>query len=182
MPEEKFFAFLDKRKGLLDGVAITGGEPLMHPEIPDFARKIKEKGFKVKLDTNGSYPSRLREMIENGICDYVAMDIKSSPEGYNRACGTNAPIDNIKESVSLLKEGRVSYEFRTTVAKPVILKEDFDGIGKLIEGCENYFLQGFVDSGDIIESGMSAYSKEEMDEFLAIVRKYVPSAELRGID
>jgi len=178
--EEEFFAFLEKRKGLLDGVAVTGGEPLMHPEIIDFARRVKAMGFAVKIDTNGSFTERLRELIEGGLCDYVAMDIKSSPEGYDRAAGTKVPIENIKKSIDLLKNSGIDYEFRTTVAKGTTLPEDFEGIGRLIEGAPKYFLQGFVDSGDILGECGGAYTRAEMEAFLDIVKKYVPKAEIRG--
>ncbi len=179
--EEEFFSFLGKRQGMLDGVAITGGEPLMHPEVADFARRVREMGFAVKIDTNGSYPERLRELVESELCDYVAMDIKSSPEGYERAAGGKVPMDNIKESVRFLMSGKVDHEFRTTVARGAVLPEDFEGIGKWIAGAEKYYLQGFVDSGDILGEGVGAYSKEEMEAFLETVRKYVPNAELRGV-
>ena len=179
--EEEFFSFLGKRQGMLDGVAITGGEPLMHPEVVDFASRVREMGFAVKIDTNGSYPERLREFVESGLCDYVAMDIKSSPEGYERAAGGKVPIENIKESVRFLMSGKVDHEFRTTVARGAVLPEDFEGIGKWIAGEKKYYLQGFVDSGDILGEGVGAYSKEEMEAFLETVRKYVPNAELRGV-
>lgn len=180
--EEEFFAFLSKRQGMLDGVAITGGEPLMNPEIGDFIEKIREMGFKVKLDTNGSYPERLKKLVSDGLIDYVAMDIKASPENYSRAAGAGVPLDNIRESVSYLLSGAVDYEFRTTVADGAVMPEDFEGIGKWIAGAKRYFLQGFVDSGDILGEGVGAYSSEMMHSFLDTVRKYVPAAQLRGIE
>ncbi|MBE6714260.1 MAG: anaerobic ribonucleoside-triphosphate reductase activating protein [Ruminococcaceae bacterium] len=180
--EEEFFAFLKKRQGLIDGVAITGGEPLLQRDIESFAGKIKELDFLVKLDTNGSFPERLEGMVASGLCDYVAMDIKSSPEGYSRAAGTNVDIKKIQKSVDLLMSGRVDHEFRTTVAKGAVLPSDMDGIGKWIQGAPKYYLQGFVDSGDILGNGVGAYSKEEMEEMLRIVQKYVPNAALRGVN
>lgn len=179
--ESEFFAFLSKREGIIDGVAITGGEPLLQPELYSFIKRIKDMGFLVKLDTNGSYPDRLKKLIDDGLIDYVAMDIKSSPEGYSRAAGVDVDLDRIKESVALIQSGAVQGEFRTTVARGAVLPSDMEGIGKLIEGAERYFLQGFVDSGDILGEGMGAYSKEEMEEMLKTVQKYVPSAQLRGI-
>jgi len=179
--EEEFFKFLSKRQGLLDGVCITGGEPLLQRDIADFMRRIKDMGFAVKLDTNGAFPEKLRELLESGLVDYVAMDIKSSPEGYSRAAGISVNTDKIRESVEYLISGSVPFEFRTTVAKGAVLPSDMEGIGKLIQGAEKYFLQGFVDSGDILGEGCSAYTKEEMEEMLAAVRKYVPTAELRGM-
>jgi len=181
IPEEEFFKYLSKREGIIDGVAVTGGEPILQPSLPDFLRRIKEMGFLVKLDTNGSYPERLRSLLEEGLVDYVAMDIKSSPEGYNRAAGCKVDMEKVRESVELLLSDKVDYEFRTTVAKGAVLFEDMEGIGRLIHGAKRYYLQGFVDSGDILGEGAGAYSKEEMEEMLEAVKKYVPSAELRGV-
>lgn len=180
--EEEFFAFLGKRQGMLDGVAVTGGEPLMHADIADFLRRVREMGFLIKIDTNGSYPDRLKALVSEGLCDYVAMDIKASPEGYERATGGAVPMENIKESVRYLMSGAVDYEFRTTVAKGAVLPEDFEGIGKWIKGAKRYFLQGFVDSGDILGENVGAYSSEQMHEFLETVKQYVPAAQLRGVD
>ena len=180
--DEEFFSFLRKRKGVLDGVAVTGGEPLMHSELIPFLEKIKSEGFLVKLDTNGSYPERLAEIIEKGLCDYVAMDIKSSPENYGKAAGANVPLDNIKKSVELLKSGRVDYEFRTTAAAEAVTAEDFEKIGLWLAGCNKYFIQNFVDSGDLIQKGCTGYTKAEMEAFSTIVKKHIHNVALRGID
>ena len=179
--EEEFFKFLSKRQGLLDGVCITGGEPLLQRDIADFMRKIKEMGFEVKLDTNGSFPEKLKELCSAGLVDYVAMDIKSSLEGYSRAAGVSVNTEKIRESVDFLVGGTVDYEFRTTVAKGAVLPSDMEGIGELISGAKRYFLQGFVDSGDILGEGCGAYTQEEMSDMLATVKKYGPVAELRGM-
>lgn len=179
--EEEFFKFLRKREGILDGVAITGGEPLLQKDIVEFIRKIKEMDYQVKLDTNGSFPEKLKALVKEGLIDYVAMDIKSSPEGYSRAAGCKIDMEKIKESVDFLLSGAVDYEFRTTVAKGAVLPEDMEGIGELILGAKRYFLQGFVDSGDILGEGCGPYEKEEMEEMLKTVKKYVPTAELRGM-
>lgn len=179
--EEEFFKFLSKRQGLLDGVCITGGEPLLQRDIADFMRKIKEMGFEVKLDTNGSFPEKLKELCSAGLVDYVAMDIKSSLEGYSRAAGVSVNTEKIRESVNFLVGGTVDYEFRTTVAKGAVLPSDMEGIGELISGAKRYFFQGFVDSGDILGEGCGAYTQEEMSDMLATVKKYVPVAELRGM-
>ena len=180
--EDEFFDFLTRRRGMLDGVAVTGGEPLLQSGIEDFLARIKEAGFEVKLDTNGTMPGKLRRILGAGLCDYVAMDIKSSPEGYSRAAGVFVDMDAIKESISLLMGGSVDYEFRTTAAKGYVLPEDFEGIGKLIAGAKRYFIQGFADSGDLVGEGASAYTPGEMKAFLKTVKKYVPAAELRGVD
>lgn len=178
---DEFFKFLSKREGIIDGVAVTGGEPLLQRELYDFLKRIKDMGFLVKLDTNGSFPEKLKELCRAGLVDYVAMDIKSSPEGYSRAAGCNVSIEKVRESVDYLLSGAVDYEFRTTVAKGAVMPEDMEGIGELIRGAKRYFLQGFVDSGDILGEGVGAYTKEEMEEMLENVKKYVPAAELRGI-
>lgn len=179
--EEEFFKFLRKREGILDGVAITGGEPLLQKDIVEFIRKIKEMDYQVKLDTNGSFPEKLKALVKEGLIDYVAMDIKSSPEGYSRAAGCKIDMEKIRESVDFLFSGAIDYEFRTTVAKGAVLPEDMEGIGELIGGAKRYFLQGFVDSGDILGEGCGPYEKEEMEEMLKTVKKYVPTAELRGM-
>lgn len=180
--EEEFFAFLQKRKGILNGVCVSGGEPLLQPDIEQFIRKIKDMGFAVKLDTNGSFPNKLIHMVEQGLVDYVAMDIKNSPETYAFTSGTEAlDIEAIKKSVSYLKEGHVPFEFRTTVVKRYHSKESFEEIGEWLSGTEKYFLQNFVDSGDLIGKNTRGCSEEEMKEFLQVVQQYIPNAQLRGI-
>ncbi len=178
---EDFFSFLQGRRGILDGVAVTGGEPLLQPELPAFLRQIKDMGFQVKLDTNGSFYERLRELVEKGLVDYVAMDIKSSKEGYARATGCAVDIDSVCKSAAYLLEGHVEYEFRTTAAKGIVNPEDFQEIALWIQGAKRYFMQGFVDSGDLLGSGAEAYSREEMEALHHSVLPYVPSAALRGV-
>ena len=180
--EEEFFSFLQKRIGILDGVCVSGGEPLLQPDIEPFIRKIKDMGFAVKLDTNGSFPDKLIHLVEQGLVDYVAMDIKNSPETYAFTAGTETlDIVSVKKSVAYLKEGHVPYEFRTTVVKHYHSKESFEEIGKWLAGTEKYFLQNFVDSGDLIGKNTRGCSEEEMKEFLMTVKKYIPSANLRGM-
>ena len=185
MSAEEILAFLRKREGILDGVAVTGGEPLLHEEIFDLLRGVRELGYAVKLDTNGSFPDRLKYAVENGLADCVAMDIKKAPEKYLQTAGVGNPglTDKVRESADFLMRGALPFEFRTTVVKGFHEKEDFEAIGKWIEGTERYFLQKFVDSGDILGSvpGMGPVSDGEMREFLAVVRKYVPGAQLRGM-
>lgn len=180
--EEEVFELLNKRKGVLDGVAITGGEPLLHKDIDAFIDRIKALGYAVKLDTNGTFPERLKYLIDTGRVDYVAVDIKNSPERYAETAGVkNFDVTPVLETVELLKRGKVGYEFRTTVVKPLFTAADFESIGKLIAGAEKYYLQKFKDSGELIAGeNLSAYSDEEMTEFLNIVKKYVPAAEIRG--
>lgn len=179
--EEEFFGFLAKRKGLLDGVCISGGEPLLQEDIDKFIAEIKSLGFLVKLDTNGSFPSRLKELVSGGLIDYVAMDIKNSPAGYAKTAGTTGEaLPEIKESVTFLLSDRVEYEFRTTVVKGFHTKEDFAAIGKWIQGAGRYFLQNFADSGDLIQPGLQGVEKAEMAAFADIAREYVPSVKIRN--
>lgn len=182
MSEEGFFSFLKKRQGILDGVCVTGGEPLLQSGIKEFIRKIKKLEFLVKLDTNGSFPDLLQELIEEQLVDYVAMDIKNSLEGYCETAGIEEHyLKQILESVDILKRGLVPYEFRTTVTKNFHTEERMEEIAKWIQGTERYFLQAFVDSGDLIGSDLKGCSKKEMEKFLEKVKKFVPHAELRGV-
>ena len=179
--EKEFFDFLSKRKNILDGVCITGGEPLLQKDIEDFMKKIKDMGFALKLDTNGSFPDRLKSIINKGLVDYVAMDIKNSKEKYSLTAGIDIDIAKISESISLLLCGKVPFEFRTTVVKELHTPADIVSISEWISGTDAYFLQSFTDSGDIISSGLSAYSPDEMKSILTLVQKNIPSAKLRGI-
>ena len=179
--EESFFSFLSKRKGILDGVCVTGGEPMLMPDLEDFCQRIKDMDFAVKLDTNGSYPQRLRQMIEKGLVDYVAMDIKNSLDAYAETCGLSEFPHGVEESMDLLMQGSLPFEFRTTVVREFHTAERIEALAKRIAGCERYFLQLFTDSGDLIESGLSAPSESMAREWLEIARKYVPNAALRGI-
>lgn len=139
-------------------------------------------GFAVKLDTNGSFPDKLIHLVEQGLVDYVAMDIKNSPDTYAFTAGTETlDIVSVEKSVVYLKEGHVPFEFRTTVVKHYHSKESFEEIGKWLEGTEKYFLQNFVDSGDLIGKNTRGCSEEEMNEFLMTVKKYISSAKLRGM-
>jgi len=179
---EELEAFLNKRKGILDGVCLTGGEPLMQKDVIDFLRFLKSFGYKVKLDTNGFYPERLAEAIENGLVDYIAMDIKSSRENYSKAVGIpDIDISKAEESVRLIMGSGIDYEFRTTAVKGLHIVSDFEKIGEWLQGARKYFIQQFIDSGDIISGGLEAFSKEETQKLLAAVRKGIGTAEIRGL-
>ena len=158
---DEVLGYLSKRKGILEGVCITGGEPLMQAGIEDFLRKVKELGFLIKLDTNGSFPKKLKNLVAEGLVDYVAMDIKNSREKYNLTADCQVDIENIEESVAFLLLGEVDYEFRTTVVKDYHNIEDIKAIGEWIKGAKNYFLQNFVDSGNLIKDGLSAVNSTE---------------------
>lgn len=182
--QEELLAFLKKRQGVLDGVCVTGGEPLLWPKLPELLQKIKALGYQIKLDTNGSRPELLRQLVQEGLVDYVAMDIKAGPQNYAHVAGVpGLDLTPIEQSVAFLKSGAVKHEFRTTVVSPLHTGRDFEEIGHWLQGEEHYFLQGFVDSGALMQNeGLAAYTKEEMEEFLELVQKNIPHAALRGID
>lgn len=181
IPEGEVFAFLKKRQGILDGVCVSGGEPLIQHGIIKFLERIKELGYAVKLDTNGSFPDKLERAVEEGLVDYVAMDIKNSRENYGRTVGiVDYDIQNIQKSVNFLLSDRVPYEFRTTVVREFHQRSDFEAIAKWIRGAQRYYLQQFVDSGDLIRGGLHGYNRDIMEQALAIVKKSVMLAEIRG--
>ncbi len=178
--EEEFFTFLSARKGRLDGVCVTGGEPTLEPDLSEFIQKIKDLGFQVKLDTNGYRPDVLESLIASGNVDYVAMDIKNSLDSYPKTIGLKSfDPEKIKKSVNILLSGRVPYEFRTTVVKELHSEEDFYKIAELVKGADKYYLQTFKDSGDLIGSGLSASSTTEMQTFAEILSKNVLNVTIR---
>lgn len=184
LSQDDFFAFLRKRQGLLDGVAITGGEPLLHADMPEFLEKIRALGYAVKLDTNGAFPDRLAAVLRAGLADYVAMDVKNSREKYELTAGVPGILSAVERSVELLRAGEAPFEFRTTLVDELHEPEDFAAIGQWLEGTERYFIQGFVDSGDILAGSerFHAASPEKAKACLEAVRPYVPNAELRGVE
>jgi len=182
MGEEEFFSFLKKRQGLLDGVCVTGGEPLLRSELPEFLRRIRALGYLVKLDTNGSHPQRLRQLLEEGLVDYVAMDIKNSPQRYGETIGRpDFDIAPIKESVSLLMRGAVDYEFRTTVVNELHDEEAFQAIAEWLRGAKRCFLQPFADRDTVPMAGLSAPDDELLSRYADILRETVPDTTIRGI-
>ena len=183
MEEEELLSFLKKRTGLLDGVAFTGGEPLLHKDLPELMQKIRDLGFGVKLDTNGYHPDLLKEILDAGLADYVAMDIKNSPEKYAMTAGVEIMnLSRINESISVLMNSGTDYEFRTTVIKEFHEESDFHRMGEMIRGAKRYFLQEFTDRETVPFGGLSAPSAEEMRAFADIAAQYVPSVELRGVE
>ncbi len=181
---EEILEYLKKRQGILEGVAITGGEPLMQPGLVAFLRKIKELGYPIKLDTNGLMPNRLAEVIKEGLADYVAMDIKNCPEKYALTAGLSnneTVMEIIHRSIDILRNSGIEYEFRTTVVREFHTTQDLVEAANLIKGTKNYYLQQFVDSGMCIEEGHTGYSRREMKRMLEEVRKVIPTRELRGV-
>jgi len=180
--EDELIAFLQSRRGLLDGVCITGGEPTIYgDELRELIQKIRGLGFAVKLDTNGTNPSLLTELINEGMLDYVAMDIKNSPENYTKTCGGVDVLAKAQESVKILMNSDVEFEFRTTVCHPLHTTEDIRQIGAWLKGTQKYFIQQFVDSGNLIGSGMTSLSESEMEEMRQAVLPWIPNAQVRGI-
>ncbi len=183
MEADELFAFLEKRRGLLDGVAITGGEPCLWPDLPELMRRIREMGYGVKLDTNGAHPDRLEEILREGLADYVAMDIKNSPEMYARTCGVaRLDLEPIRQSARLLMAGDADYEFRTTVVDELHQAADFEAMGAWIAGAKRWFLQAFTDRDSVPYGNLHAPSVEKLREYLDVARRYVPDSRLRGVD
>ena len=182
--EETVLAFLKKRQGILDGVAVTGGEPLLHRDIDAFLRQVKALGYSVKLDTNGSFPDRLRELVEAGLVDRVAVDIKNSPALYAKTVGVPGfDLTPVERTKNYLLSDPVEYEFRTTVVKGLHTRESLTEAAKWIAGAREYYLQQFKDSGDVIAiEGLGAFSGEEMHALADAVRPIVPVVQVRGVD
>ncbi|MEF9941634.1 MAG: anaerobic ribonucleoside-triphosphate reductase activating protein [Lachnospiraceae bacterium] len=183
LTKQEVLTFLKKRQGILDGVCISGGEPLIQSDIVNVIEEIKELGYLVKLDTNGTFPGKLKELVQRKLVDYVAMDIKNSPAHYGKTVGIeNYDTTAIEESVEFLMSGVIPYEFRTTVVRELHTREDFMNIGTWLKGAEQYFLQGFIDSGDLIQSNLHAYDKKIMEQIESILKPCIPHVCLRGID
>ena len=183
MDDSELISFIESRKGLLDGVAITGGEPCLHEDLPELIRKIRNAGYPVKLDTNGYHPEMLRSILDEGLVEYVAMDIKNSFEKYALTCGLEEmDLSPVKESISILMNSNVDYEFRTTVIEEFHEKEDFEKIGEIIRGAKRYFLQRFTDRDSVPFGNLTAPSFDEMREFRDIAARFVPYSELRGVE
>ena len=180
--EEEIYAFLKKWQGILDGVAITGGEPLLQHGLEEFILRVRELGFAVKLDTNGSYPDRLAALIDRGLLDYVAMDVKNSREKYAATVGVAGfDIAPIEQSIALLRSSSVPFELRTTVVRELHSAEDIEDMGVWLAGDHKHYLQGFIDSGDLIKQGLSGYDKNQMQDLVNVLKAYIPKAELRGV-
>lgn len=181
--EEEIFKFLTKRKGILDGVCVSGGEPTLSAGLPDFLEKIKKLGYDVKLDTNGSRPAVVKALVKAGLVDKVAMDIKACPENYPILTGISNPdMDAVRETVDFLMAGNLDYEFRTTVVKELHSEQDFRKIGNWIQGAKAYYLQAYKDSEGVLKPGFSSYSLEELKKFRDILSETISLVEIRGID
>lgn len=181
--EEDFFSFLEKRRGILEGVCITGGEPTLSGELAAFFKKIKNLGYLIKLDTNGYRPDALKDLASQGLLDYIAMDIKAGRENYGNGAGfPGLDLKKIQDSVDFLMGGRIPYEFRTTAVKGIHSRSDFQDIGRWLAGCSHYYLQNYMDSDQVLCPGFLPFSKEELNDFLDILKTTIPNVMLRGID
>lgn len=177
----RLIEFLKSRKDQLDGVVITGGEPTLHKNLPEFIRQIKKIGFSVKLDTNGTNPQMLQELLDKKLINYVAMDIKAPIEKYEEVVNSKISTDNVLKSIKILKNSNVDYEFRTTVVKSQFLSQDFEKIGEMIQGAKKYYLQRFLPTKTLDESFLNeqTYSDEEFGSIINTLEKYVSEIKLR---
>lgn len=182
LTKEELYEYLTRRKGLLDGVAITGGEPLIHDEVVELIKNIKNLGYKVKLDTNGSKPEKLKYLINELLIDYVAMDIKNTLDKYPLTTGCSTDISKIQESINILINSNIEYEFRTTVVKDYHTIDDFHKIGKMIKGAKRYFIQSYKYQDSVRVKTLSAMTKEELQVCLSTIKEYVENSSLREIE
>jgi len=178
----ELFDFLESRKGKIEAVVITGGEPTLQPDLPTFAARVKQLGFLVKLDTNGTNPEMIAGMIKDKTVDYIAMDVKAPEEKYDSAAGVKTDLEKIKKSVKIIMDSGLPYEFRTTVAPGLVMPEDIAGIGKLIGGAEKWFLQKFRPEADLVDPEMRKavpFSDAEMEEMRQVGTRFVKKCETR---
>ena len=179
---EEVLRFLKSRKGFLDAVVLSGGEPLLQPDAADFLAAVKDMGYLVKLDTNGCYPKALGNILNRNLVDYVAMDIKNSKEKYAVTVGIpGLDITGVEESIRIIRQSGIDYEFRTTAVRQLHTAEDFAAIGRWLHGCKNYYIQNFVASGNLIGSNMSGFSKEELEVFADSLTSDFEFISIRGI-
>lgn len=185
IPEEEVLSFLEKRKGILTGVCISGGEPTLEPQLGSFISRVKKLGYLVKLDTNGYRPEVIRELAEEGLLDYIAMDLKNSLEKYALTAGLkdgSLDTDKIEQSIDCIMSCGIPYEFRTTVVKELHTASDLAAAGRRISGAKAYFLQEYEETEQVIRPGFHACGRKEMEKLAEAVRPFVPSVALRGVD
>lgn len=181
--EKEIFAFLKKRKNILSGICITGGEPTLQADLSEFIEKVRSLGYKIKLDTNGYHPEIISDLLNKNLLDYIAMDIKAGYSNYSKVCDiNNLNIETIKKSISIIENSGIDYEFRTTVVKELHSEQDFQEISKMISSKSPYYIQSFKDSGNILTPGLSACDIDTLTHYLSMVKKHVPLSSLRGIE
>lgn len=174
--------YIEKKKMWIDGVCITGGEPTLHKDLPEMISKIREKGMKIKLDTNGTDPEMVSRLIDKKLVDHIAMDIKSSLEKYGEVCGVTVNKEKIKKSISLIRDSKISYEFRTTVVPGLVGKEDISKIGKMLQGSKKYVIQNFRGGTNLIDDALKdiePFSSQELEEMKKSAEEYLEEVELR---
>lgn len=183
MPETDVLDYLKKRKGILEGLCITGGEPTLNPELPEFCKKVKDLGYRIKVDTNGTNPAMIRTLFENGLADYFAMDIKNDPDNYSDIIGLKRyDISPVKESVNYLINGNSDYEFRTTLIREFHSHDNIKAIGEWIAGAKKYFMQKFKNGDFCMTEHLHEVNTPVAKEYAVIMKKYVPATALRGYD
>lgn len=180
--EEEFFAFLEKRRGILDGVCISGGEALLNSDLISFMERVSYLGFSIKLDTNGGNPRALKTTVESGFCDYIAMDIKNSFEKYPETIGVAGfDTEKIAESIKLIRSSGIPHEFRTTVVRELHTEADIRALTAYIPNAEHYFIQSYTESKCVFDKSLSAFDTDGLSRLLNVARENVPNAELRGV-
>ena len=178
--EKELLGFLRKRQGLLDAVCISGGEPTLEKDLPSFLRQIRDLGYLIKLDTNGSAPEMLLQLAEEGLLDYVAMDIKNAPGRYGETAGTGNTIPaGIMDSVDFLKRGTLDYEFRTTVVKEFHTDREIREIGRWLSGSKRYFLQNYRDSAAVLQPGLHSCTEEQLLRWKEILSEEIAEVGIR---
>jgi len=184
VPEKEVISFLEKRKGILEGLVITGGEPLMQKDIADFCKKVKKIGYLVKIDTNGMYPKKLKELIDKKLIDYVAIDIKATRTKYDKLTNVKVDIKKIEESIKIVQNSKLDYEFRTTFVPELLTKNDIIEIAKWLKGSKKYYLQQFKPNPPLVSAKLEEalpYSKKEFVDILEEIKSYFVICEARGI-
>jgi len=182
--EDEIFSFLEKRKGLLEALVISGGEPLIHKDILSFCEKVKKLGYLIKIDTNGTFPEKLKELIDKKLVDYVSMDVKAPKKKYNSLSGVKTDIKKIEKSIEIIKNSGVDYEFKTTFVPDFLKKEDIIDIGKWLKNSKKYYIQQFKNDTPVLSSkliDMSPYPKEELIDTLEKVKPFFKISNIRGI-
>ena len=180
--EDEFFLFLENRKGRLDGIVITGGEPTLHHDLPEFIKKIRALGYKIKLDTNGTNPEALADLLKEKLLDYIAMDLKAPYDKYENVTGVKINCQNLEKSVKIIIESGLPHEFRTTVVPGLLELADFDKMGKIISGADAWYLQKFKSDTELVDRNLekhAPFSDKEMEEMASVGKKYVKICEVR---
>ena len=181
--EEEIFSFLKKRKNVLSGICITGGEPTLQPDLQDFIVKVRNLGYKIKLDTNGYRPDIITSLLEQNLLDYIAMDVKTGFSNYAKVCGLpTLDIRKIQDSITLIENSNIAYEFRTTVVRELHNEQDFYEISKMLSPNSSYYIQSFKDSGNILTPGLTSCDNQTLNHYLSIIKQKIPNSSLRGID